>query len=641
MCGLAGIAGDTPAGDRSKMLDRMAECQRHRGPDQAGSFEDRAIGLAHRRLSIVDPSCAGRQPMRSPSGRYVLVYNGEVYNFRDLRVVLENRGYSFQSATDSEVVLHAWTEWGPNALDRLEGMYAFAVWDCQEACLHLVRDRLGIKPLYWHHDETGTFVFASEIRALLASGLVQRAVDCTALPAFLSQQTVPTPRTLVRGVRMLPSGCRLEVHLERDKACRPRIHRYWDLLAEADRRRQDLHAVGHDALVQGLRDRLESAVEHHLVADVPLGAFLSGGVDSTAVVSLMGRPSESPVRTFTVAFDQKGYDDGPYARLAAQVLKTDHTEVHLCDDELVGAVPAAVAAQDHPSGDGINTWIVARAAREAGLTVVLSGLGGDELFGGYSSFRRMVTLQKLWPVLSPLPAWARNATSRILRTLRPGVASDKIATLLDTDGTVPSAYPTLREVFGPDQVSGLLAVEKGDGSIPERPYSKHLRRNFAEHPSTPLLAQVSYAEMTGYMRDVLLRDTDQMGMAHSLEIRVPFLDREVVEYTLALPEEARAPSSPPKRFLVEAVEELLPRFVANRPKSGFSMPFERWMRGPLQHFCEEGLRRVACHPAFCGERVRDVWGRFLLGDPRLPWSRPWLLVALGHWLERQQIDRLT
>lgn len=640
MCGIAGVLGRKANGDRAA---RMRARQRHRGPDEVGAFTEDSVALGHTRLSVLDPSSAGRQPMRSADGRHVLLYNGEVYNFRELRGTLRDRGHAFRSETDSEVVLHAWSEWGRDSVERLEGMYAFAVWDRRERALHLVRDRIGIKPLYWYRDgEGGTIAFASEVRTLLASGVVPRSLDSSVLPAFLSQQTVPTPGTLVAGVRMLAPGSVLRVKVESGRITAPDISRYWDPAERALERSEEIAGLDRQEALQGLRERLESAVARRLMADVPLGAFLSGGVDSTAVVGLMTRASDTPVRTFTVAFDEEGYNDGPYARLAAERLGTDHTEIRLRDDELVASVPRAVEAQDHPSGDGVNTWIVSRAAKQAGLTVALSGLGGDELFGGYPTFGRLAALAQGYAVLQRLPELLRAGAGRFLRRIRPGVATDKIAALLSTDGSVPEAYPILRQVFTLRRASSLLVHDASGGDPPGQeardPYTAVLRDAFGETgASLSPLQRASLAELTCYMQDVLLRDTDQMSMAHSLEVRVPFLDRELVEYALSLPDEARQPVTPPKRYLVRATEDVLPGPVASREKSGFAMPFDRWMRGPLRAFCEDGIGAAACHPAFRETRLRELWRDFLAENPRIPWSRPWLLVVLGYWLERERI----
>lgn len=590
------------------------------------------VSLGQTRLRVIDLTEAGVQPMWTSDNRWGLVYNGEVYNFRPLRARLRSSGHQFRSDTDTEVVLHAWAEWGPEALDRLKGMFAFGVWDREEQRLWMARDRLGIKPLYWHHDGTGTFLFASEVRALLASGQIDRRLDRSVLPFYLSQQTAPTPRTLVEGVRMLPPGCFAEVRLQEGATAPPKIRRYWEPLSVMDARRDELAGRSRTELVSGLRDRLELAVERRLVADVPLGAFLSGGVDSTAVVALMAEVSGEPVRTFTVAFEEEGWDDGPYARLAAEQLGTDHHEIVLSDEELVEAVPAAIRAQDHPSGDGVNTWIVSQAAREAGLTVALSGLGGDELFGGYPSFGRLRLLARAAPLLRAMPGPACRSLVQILRTLRDTGSDGKLADLLATDGSVAGAYPVLRQLFASDWIEGLTG---STGPLPHAPLTERLREDFRAHPSTPLLARVAHAELTSYTRDVLLRDTDQMSMSHSLEVRVPLLDRNLVEYALALPEEARRPTDPPKRWLVEAVDDLIPEEVAARSKSGFALPFDRWMRGPLKDFCREGIEEAAGHPALRANAVTGTWSGFQRG--RLHWSRPWLLVALGRWLQREGI----
>ncbi len=629
MCGLAGAVG-LEAGPEPVL--RMRGNQNHRGPDGEGRWSDAGVSLGHTRLRVIDPTEAGAQPMWTPDGRRSLIYNGEVYNYRRLRDRLRSAGHDFRSDTDTEVVLHAWAQWGPEALERLDGMFAFGLWDREERRLWLARDRLGIKPLYWHHDGEGTFLFASEVRALLASGRVHRRLDRAVLPFYLSQQTAPTPETLIEGVQMLPPGHLAEIRLEEGRAGPPAIRRYWDPLSTSATRREQLAGQPRDALLSELRDRLASAVERRLVADVPLGAFLSGGVDSTAVVALMAEVADEPVRTFTVAFGDEGWDDGPYARLAADRIGTDHHEVVLSDEELVGAVPEAVRAQDHPSGDGINTWIVSRAARKAGLTVALSGLGGDELFGGYPSFRRLRLLARAAPLLWAVPEPVGRAVGRTVDKLRGAGDDGKLADLLATDGSVAEAYPVLRQVFGAHRIEALIG-----GSVPEpaAPLTERLRQDFRARHSTPLLARVAHAEMTSYMRDVLLRDTDQMSMSHSLEVRVPLLDRELVEYALALPEQARRPGDPSKRWLVTAVDDLLPEEVANRSKSGFALPFDRWMRGPLEDFSRRGLEAVADHAAFQSEAVRSIWSKFVQGD--LSWSRPWLLVALGHWVQREDI----
>ncbi len=629
MCGLAGIVG---RGAKRDIAPRMQSRLDHRGPDAEGAWADRDVILAHTRLRVIDLTDAGAQPMWTEDGRWGVTYNGEVYNYRSLRDCLRSAGHNFRSDTDTEVVLHAWAEWGVAALDRLEGMFAFGLWDREDHRLWLARDRLGIKPIYWHHDGHGTFSFASEVRALLASDPVERTLDRSVLPFYLSQQTAPTPRTLVEGILMLPPGCFAEVRLREGAAGRPQIRRYWEPLSASEARRDDLAGRSRGELVSGLRNRVGSAVERRLVADVPLGAFLSGGVDSTAVVALMAEVADEPVRTFTVAFEEKSWDDGPYARLAAEKLGTDHHEIVLSDEELVEAVPAAIRAQDHPSGDGINTWIVSRAAREAGLTVALSGLGGDELFGGYPSFHRLRWLARVAPLMRATPISGRRLMGRLLNSGLSGRRGEKIPDLLATDGSVPEAYPILRQVFGSEAIGDLLENAE---TAEHRPYSLRLLQEFRSHLSIPLLAQVSHAEMSCYMHDVLLRDTDQMSMNHSLEVRVPLLDRELVEYALALPEAARRPTRPPKRWLVEAVGDLLPDEVAERPKSGFALPFERWMRGPLEDFSRRGLETVADHAAFSPDAVRTVWRAFTRGD--LSWSRPWLLVALGHWMTREGI----
>lgn len=633
MCGLAGILGPEASTERGR---QMRDRQSHRGPHARGLWTGEHVVLGHSRLRVIDLTEAGDQPIWTPDGRRGLVYNGEVYNYRELRGRLEDRGHDIRTRTDSEVVLHAWAEWGPGALERFRGMFAFALWDRLKKRLVLARDRVGVKPLYWHRTAEGTLSFASEVRALLASGLAPRRLDRAVLPQFLAQQTAPSPRTLVEGVRMLEPGSWMSVKLEGGRAPPPRIRRYWHPLEEARERRAARSAEpSEDAMVEAIRGRLEVAVERRLISDAPLGAFLSGGLDSTAVVAFMAQLRDSPVRTFTVVFEDDGYRDGAYARLAADRFGTDHEEVRLGEDDLLERIPSAVADQDHPSGDGVNTWIVAQAASDAGLTVALSGLGGDELFGGYPSFRHWKTLRRAEAAFS-LPAPVRRVAAALLRRLPASVRSEKLAELVETKGTLPEVYPVLRRVYGPDWRTRLLGDRAGRAdSAPG--IAESLARVFERTPPTSPLAGISYAEMANYMHDVLLRDTDQMSMAHSLEVRVPLLDHELVEYVLSLPDRVRRPENPPKRYLAKATRDRLPEAVATRPKSGFHMPFDKWMRGPLRQFCEEGISAVADSDAFSGSGARRVWTRFLDGDRALTWSRPWLLVALGRWLGRESL----
>ena len=456
MCGIAGILvsssscehGLLPAeGGRlalQEALERMVQCLRHRGPNGDGiAPADRGrpstVVFGHTRLAILDLSPAGQQPMCDSVTGNSITYNGEIYNYRELRNELEVRGArvgrgeaGWRSRTDTEVILKGYARWGRDGcLERLRGMFAFAIWDASQQILFLARDRLGIKPLYYYAGN-GFFLFASEVRALLASGLVPRRLEPVALWEYLGYLSVPVPRTLIQGIHALPPGSWLTV----DTAGKMCEGRYWDLLEHASSEARSAPAAKSRRRVGEL---LREAVAMHLVSDVPLGAFLSGGIDSSAIVALMREAGQVP-RTFSVVFAESRYDEAQYARHIATRFATDHTEIPLTEQQLLDQLPEALAVMDQPSGDGVNTYVVSQAVRSAGVTVALSGLGGDEFFGGYPSFARLGRVAKLLRLWGYTPASLRTLTAKAIGRLGgASVAAAKAAALVESDGTLPAS----------------------------------------------------------------------------------------------------------------------------------------------------------------------------------------------------------
>jgi asparagine synthase (glutamine-hydrolysing) len=639
MCGIAGIyltRSPERAGLAAPLDDlarRMVRSLRHRGPDDEGVWSCEAepaarAAFAHTRLAILDLSSAGHQPMLDPSNGNSLAFNGEIYNFRRVRDELGDGGGPWSSDSDSEVILRAYARWGRACLERLRGMFAFAIYDRERRELFVARDRMGIKPLYYYRGE-GFLIFASEVRALLSTGLVPRVLDTTSLQHYLAYQTVPAPRTMIEGVRMLPPGTWLTC----DEAGSVQERRYWDPLENASAEAK------HDTKAESRRrvaELLRESAALHLVSDVPVGAFLSGGIDSTAVAALMREAGHTP-RTFSVVFTEEAYDEAPFARKAAAHLGADHTEIFLTEETLLAQLPSALAAMDQPTGDGINTYVVAGAVRSFGMKVALSGLGGDELFGGYPSFAR---LRRAMPYLRAWRGTPRHvralANSAIGRFGRGSVAAVKTAMLLNGDGTVATAYPPLRQVLSLAQRNAIVAENVGASAGGfDDPYVELLREAFSHAPGAGVMSQVAYAEARTYMHDLLLRDTDQMSMAHALEVRVPLLDHPLVEYVMGLPDEHKGSNGTPKSLLVESLGGLLPESIVRRPKKGFTLPFDPWMRGALRGFCEERLspERVAARGVFRPAEVQRLWSTFLAGGREVTWSRLWLLVALEEWLE--------
>lgn len=619
MCGINGIFDLGGAGDFSSAVIAMNSAIAHRGPDDEGTYSTLGLTLGHRRLSIIDLSSAGHQPMYSKSGKHVVVFNGEIYNFKEVKESLTE--VDFETGSDTEVLLAAWEKWGVNCLSKFNGMFAFAIWNIETTALFLVRDRLGIKPLYTYIDQEH-LIFSSEIRGLLASDKVPRKIDEVALEEYVKYQTVHAPRTILQNVKMLMPG-----HFMKVSKGEIQIHQWWkpEFLAE-------LIPKTYAEVCSKTRTLFKAAVERRLVADVPFGAFLSGGIDSTVVTGMMNEVLGGKVQTFNVSFDNSDLSEAVFARIVAKKFNTEHHEIVLTPQHFLNQLPDALNAMDHPSGDGPNTYVVAEATKNAGITMALSGLGGDELFAGYDIFKRAYSLQqKQW--LNKVPKFVRFTGGSILKTIKPGVASEKVADVLAMDKMdLESFYPKSREVLN-DAIASRLIGKSTDWKFPliEAVYGKN------SFPSTThFLSHVSLAEIGSYMQNTLLRDADQMSMAHALEVRVPFLDYELVNYVLNVPDQMKYPTSP-KKLLVDSMKDLLPNEIVNRPKMGFTFPWKDWMKEELRDLCIEHLNYLGDSAILSKSEILNLWNRFLEGDVRISWSRIWHLVVLGHWMKKNGI----
>jgi asparagine synthase (glutamine-hydrolysing) len=634
---MCGIVGGLATGQEQKQLrpaiERALQKLMHRGPDDHGLYvsQQETCVLGHTRLSILDLSPAGHQPMRTMDGRFWITFNGEIYNFRELQRELEGEGEIFQSQSDTEVILKLYAREGRGCLQRLRGMFALAIWDVQEQELFLARDRLGIKPLYYSTGE-GAFLFASEVRALLATDLIRRTLDEVALWEYLAYQSIPAPRTLIQNVRALQPGCWLLLKRSGaiDKGC------YWDLL---DNAAPEARAASYAESKQKVRSLLEEATALHLVSDVPVALFLSGGIDSSAIATLAQQAGQSP-HTFSVVFNEGSHNEAQYARQIASLIQSEHTEIHLTEEGILEQLPQALAGMDQPTGDGINTYVVSRAVSAAGVKVALSGLGGDEFFAGYPSFKRLSRASRYLRYWGLLPARARASAAKAVQlTAGTSIASAKVAALLASDGRMASLYTPLRQVLLPSQRRALLSEQfLSQVETAADPYLVGLD-DALSRPAAGLLSQISYAEARTYMHDVLLRDTDQMSMAEALEVRVPFLDHKLVEYLMGLPDDMKRSNGTPKRLLVESLNGLLPSEIVRRPKQGFALPFDSWMRGALRNFCEARLfsKRIEERGIFNPAEVERLWQAFLSDSRSVSWSRLWILVVILEWLEENQV----
>jgi asparagine synthase (glutamine-hydrolysing) len=649
VCGICGVAFASRSKDAELRVRAMAAAMRHRGPDEEGFLigDARAPGLAlgMRRLSIIDLA-GGQQPVWNETRDVGVIYNGELYNFRELRERLTMLGHRFQTQSDTEILVHAWEEWGEECLTELRGMFAFALLDLRgrfatAPLLFLARDPLGIKPLYYTQTAE-CFAFASEVRALLASGVVPKLISQDALTAYLLFGSASEPVSLVEGVFSVPPGHGMLLYVpERRRA--PRARPWWDPetspAARDQRKPRDV-----DSAAKKLRPLLEDAVRAHLIADVPVGLFLSGGLDSGALAALAAR-AQAGIRSFTLSFPGTSYDEAPLARQVAERCGTQHTNIPLDGAAMLRRIDEAVAALDQPTMDGINTYFVSWAAGEVGLKVALSGLGGDELFAGYASFANTALLEQLTRLACFVPRTLRRATSPLVASiigtrLSRDAAGKAVAAWIDPH-TLPHPYFYARALFPLGQLERLVeprfrpSTVGADGVTLEPTWLGWLDRAASEAGKLEPVAATAWLEMRCYMASTLLRDTDSVSMARSLEVRVPLLDTPLVEFVRSLPDAARQRARTQKALLVEALAGLLPEEILGKRKKTFTLPWEEWLRGPLRPRLESSFADIApsLAPYLRAEGVRSVWTMFLEG--RTSWSRPWALYVLNEWCKRQ------
>ncbi len=614
MCGIAGLLGAPARLDLEASACRMAAELVHRGPDDAGVWKDPAHGLAlaHRRLAIIDVSPHGHQPMVSVSGRYVVVYNGEIYNFEELRAELQGSGHAqdWRGHSDTEVFLAAVEAWGLDvALTRVVGMFAIALWDRETRTLTLARDRIGEKPLYYGRIEQ-TFCFASELKAIRALWGSRLEIDPPVVSEFMQFGYVPSPRCIYRGLSKLAPGHYVQVGPDRPLG-NPKA--FWQLSNAAQVELTAQLARADDLqLVDLLHDRLKTSVRLQMMSDVPLGAFLSGGVDSSAVVALMQSQSDRRVRTFTIGFHEKAFDEAPYAKAVAEHLGTDHTELYVPAAEAAAVIPDLPRIYDEPFADSsqIPTTLVSRLTRQH-VTVSLSGDGGDELFAGYP---RYGITAGLWRQMSRLPMSLRVAVAGMLKSVSPQIWDNalsvfpgalrqrvngrrvhRLAQLLVTR-TLAEMYVCLMSQWQPEE--GLVLGLDGYGSY-SRPWSD---RGGA-------IEQMRSWDIRQYLPDDLLVKVDRAAMSASLESRAPLLDYRVVELAFALPEQALVRDGQTKWILRRVLDRYVPRKLIDRPKAGFSVPLAQWIRGPLREWAQDLLDPVTlrAQARLDYERVALLW----------------------------------
>ncbi|MEK7149450.1 MAG: asparagine synthase (glutamine-hydrolyzing) [Patescibacteria group bacterium] len=597
MCGISGIY-QNKGGNLNELKDaveKMNDCQKRRGPDDEGVFFDKfkssVIVFGHRRLSILDLSSVGHQPMKF--GESWIIFNGEIYNFLELRKDLEKKGYVFKTQTDTEVILALYSEYGEKSFEMLRGMFAFGLWDDNQKKLFLVKDRYGIKPLYYYNDED-KIVFASEVKALEKSGLFAAEKNPQAMIGFLLFGFVPLPMTTIEGILAVPAGH----YLVREAGGNQKIVKYYDALDAFLKKSND----NFEAAKKKIRDLLEESARLHLISDAPLGVFLSGGLDSSALAALAAKQRKEPVSTLSIVFDEKEFSEKKYQEMVVKKINSNHKEIKITKNDFESGFDEIFEAMDQPTIDGVNTYFIAKAAKEAGVKTVLSGLGSDEIFMGYPSFKKAVLLRKI----QKLPGFLKFPLGIF------SLFEGRLAKLNYLRKDTPlNFYLTIRGLFTPKEVAKILNISVAEVEDFIRDLEIQLLTfNFKLLTSLHSADLLSYLELKFYLQNQLLKDTDFMSMRHSIEIRVPFLDHPLVEYLSSLPPEVKLNSSiknlkfkiknlRPKPLLVSAVHDLLPREVWDRDKMGFTFPFQKWFT--------EGHKNIKTQEQ---KSIKTHWARF-------------------------------
>lgn len=614
MCGIAGILHYSTVADAPGRVGSMTHALIHRGPDAEGYYNDPSISLGHRRLSIIDLSDAANQPFHDYAGRYVLVFNGEIYNFRELKK--EIKDYPFITSSDTEVLMAAFCKWGISCLSKLDGMFAFAIWDTYDETLWLARDRMGVKPLYYNKDST-CISFSSEKRSLMKSGFIKAEIDQQSMFDYLSFQSTGYPNAIIKGIHQVKAGTYVKIT---NKSFNEKT--YWDITEFHETEYKDLPLVRKNVF-----NLLHQAVQKRRISDVDFGILLSGGIDSSAIAAMMSLGNNQPINTFTLGNSDRVYDESVFAERIAKRFSTNHTQVMLNPDVLVSKITEGLNAMDSPTADGINTYLVSSAIRGAGFKVALSGIGGDELFVGYPGFMHFYNINKFKNSFH-LSYLLRQPFSFLLSQDTSGRKARLGNVLSLKNPTIDRVYPILREILSPKQINQFIETNINSSGLQNILYNAS-----SGIQSFELFGQFSIAEYLGYSQQTLLKDTDQMSMALGLEIREPFFDYKLIEYVMALPDHIKYPHVP-KKLLVDSIYPMLPVETVSQTKRGFLLPWNSWMRNELFSLCDFHIRHFSQRDFVHAKPLLEYWQRFLKNDPRIRWMELWQIVVLDFWMQK-------
>ena len=606
MCRIAGIIdfNNSLGNELERVVVEMRDSMTHGGPDDAGLYisEDRKVALGHRRLSILDLSSAGHQPMSNENRTIWITYNGEIYNFQEIRNELTSLGCNFKSNTDTEVLIYGYEKWGiEGILSRLCGMFAFCVYDNRnknDSKIFLARDRFGIKPLYYFRDNN-KFVFSSEIKAFLKSNVIPQKLNKQAQILFLLLGSVPVPFTRIENLLQLPAANYIE--LSKNKFL---IKNYWNI---KDFFKND-GIENADDVIYKTRCLLEESVKLHLISDAPIGVFLSGGMDSSSVALLAARFRADPINTLSVSFSEKDYDESYYQNLLSKKFNTKCNDYLLQKSEFINEIPKIFSAMDQPSIDGINTYFIAKKTKECGLKSVLSGVGGDEVFLGYSHYRKANFANSISDILKIFPPVLRNIFLNSVSFIHP---FEKITYLKNPNSF--NSYRLFRGLFSSNEVRRILDVSESELDI-------DLLQNDSFNPLSPV-EYFDYMDFNHYLQNQILKDSDFMSMYHSVEIRVPFLDHKLVEYVLGISSSLKLAGSVNKPLLYRALSDALPFEIANRKKMGFTFPFQKWLLEEKDLVKEMLFENTSFNKDF----LEKIYNSFSLGN--IHWSRVWGLIV--------------
>ena len=639
MCGITGIYKPNPDGQLAAVCQQMVDKLSHRGPDGKGVWTDDAgkLAIGHSRLAIIDLSAAGQQPMLSHNGRYVISFNGEIYNFKEIRKQLESYDTSFDGNSDTEVLVEAFSRWGvESTLPKLIGMFALALWDKKDRVLYLIRDRLGIKPIYWGYLDSGGFLFASEIKALLASRDWSRTIDPSALDNFLQYRYIPTPLTIFKGIYKLEPGHFLTWSPGREAS----IHPYWKLNGiESDR---TLSTDSDEQALDKLHNLLKDSIQLRTIADVPIGSFLSGGLDSSLVTAIMQHTTSSQVRTFSIGFEDTEFDESDRARKIATYLGTEHHELYATSNDLISEIPLLAEAYDEPFADSsqIPTLLVSRLARDT-IKVALSGDGGDEVFSGYERYRWAPPIASLQRIPLKIRQAVSNLITKTNQSQTPKILQyflsripmrhpidkfEKFAVALKTS-SISGAYDVLTKVPGSSQsilANDFLRTESNTASTVKGLSPTELMQFF---------------DTINYLPDDILTKVDRASMHFGLEVRVPLLDHRLLEFCWQQPARRKIRGIQTKWMLRQILQQYLPNNLTSQPKTGFSVPLNSWLRGPLHNWVHDliDIKKIETDGYLNPSRVSNILSSYDAGESRQG-ELVWCLIVFQQWLEKYQVD---